>query len=264
MLYFAGKIVWALINPFAVAVLSLALAVFAGWRGRRKAAVALSTFSLSVLLFFSSGFAVWMLGLPLESPYVPEKAAEDYCRADAIVLLGGGMSFAEGGDFVYGDCNSASDRVWHAARLYRAGKAPVVVVSGTNDLASTALLLKQAGVPDAALRFDGESRNTAENFANVAAMLRGGKDGSGAAGARPRVLVATSAWHMRRALLIAERAGLDAIPAPCDYIAAPGFSAAKSRGELPWGGFSVGVENLNNSSILLKEWIGWLQKKICG
>ena len=225
--------------------------------------MALSTLSLLVLMFFSSSFSVWILGLPLESPYVPEKAAAGYICADAIVLLGGGMSYAEGGDFVYGDCNAASDRVWHAARLYAAGKAPAVVVSGTNDLDSTSLLLKQAGVPESALVFDGESRNTAENFANVAALLSKGKEGS-AAGKRPRVLVVTSAWHMRRSLLIAERAGLDAIPAPCDYIAASGLSVAKSRGHLPWGGFSIGVENLVNSCILLKEWIGWLQKKICG
>ncbi len=263
-MYYASKIVWALINPYSLIFIAMAAAVVLAWKRRRKAAAIAATFAFAALWFFSSGLAVWMLGLPLESPYTPERLAEDYETADAIVLLGGGMSFP-GDDFKYGDCNAACDRVWHAARLYAAGKAPVVVASGTNDLAATALLLKQAGVPETAMKFDGESRNTAENFANTAALF-GAPDAAGGthAARKPRVLVVTSAWHMRRALLLAERAGLDAIPAPCDYMAAAGYAAARREGCVVLSALSFGPENLHNSCILLKEWVGWLQKKICG
>ncbi len=79
------------------------------------------------------------------------------------------------------DMGSAADRVWLAARLYKAGKAPLVLVSGGGDRAVYATseaqamreLLLDMGVPDAALVLEEDSRNTRENAVFSARVLAG-------------------------------------------------------------------------------------------
>ena len=63
----------------------------------------------------------------------PAFANEELPNADAIVVLGGGITgesqYGLGGDF-----NQAADRLWRAADLYRGGKAPIIVLSGGTSL----------------------------------------------------------------------------------------------------------------------------------
>lgn len=82
----------------------------------------------------------------------------------------------------YPDLYSSSDRVWHAARLYQAGKAQRILLSAgqgllpiyTADEASAmALLLKDFGVPESALIFEKRSRTTSENASESVKILRG-------------------------------------------------------------------------------------------
>ena len=76
---------------------------------------------------------------------------------------------------------SAADRVWHAAALYRAGKARWVLVSGGNkpgdedvvpEAEAMAVVLRALGVPASALRLEGRSRNTRENAQLSLALAR--------------------------------------------------------------------------------------------
>ncbi len=60
--------------------------------------------------------------------YSPVAVAETP-TADAIVALGGAVE-GPAPPRIALDLSDAADRVLHAARLYRAGKAPVVVISG--------------------------------------------------------------------------------------------------------------------------------------
>jgi uncharacterized SAM-binding protein YcdF (DUF218 family) len=95
---------------------------------------------------------------------------------------------------------AAADRVWHASRLYAAGKAPVVLLSGGSDLTEVAqpeaLAMRQfmldLGVPAAALLTEERSRNTRENSEMSAKLLR--ERGI------QKVLLLTSALHMRLAV----------------------------------------------------------------
>ena len=261
MVFHIGRIVWALVNPLSLAGMLLLASLLFLWRKRPRRGFWCAAASLGTLAFFSSGLAVWLLGMPLESPYLPEKPAEEYPAADAILLLGGSIGRVDSPELAYPDFNSAADRVWHAARLYRAGKAPAVIISGTNDLGSTSLALSHLGVPSSAILVDGKSRNTAENL-QYSADLLGGEERF--RGRKPRVLLVTSAWHMRRSMLLARREDVDAVPAPCDYLAAPHFISARDDGTwtVVCEALRMNTDNLFNSSILLKEWIGWLQKKL--
>ena len=159
-MYLLNKIVWFFCNPLTLfltcAVVGLVLAA-----RRRKIGLWIAGAGIAALWFFSTPLCFVMLGLPLERPYLGMQKAESLPNADAIVVLGGGMSKADG--LEYPDMNESADRVWHAARLWKAGKAPIVVVSGSNDLASTVPLLLDFGVPREAIAVDDESRNTYEN-----------------------------------------------------------------------------------------------------
>jgi uncharacterized SAM-binding protein YcdF (DUF218 family) len=115
----------------------------------------------------------------------------------------------------------ASTRVWHAAALYRAGKARWIVVAAGNrpehaaeqvEAEAITEMLVQLGVPRAAIVQDGSSRTTRENARNVRPLLE-------RLGAR-RVLLVTSAMHMPRALQTFEKvwgpSGPQLIPAVTD------------------------------------------------
>jgi len=87
------------------------------------------------------------------------------------VMLGGGIEPARRGRSALPDLRNAADRVWHAARLYHAGKAPLLVLSGGSDTGTYATseamamqqLLLQMGVPEAAMLLEEASRNTQQN-----------------------------------------------------------------------------------------------------
>ena len=120
---------------------------------------------------------------------------------------------------------TGADRVWHAARLYKAGKAPRVIASGNGDRVSTLPLLLDFGVPESAVIVEDESRNTEEN-ARFEERILTASDKSGtqlptANDQQPtkKILLVTSAYHMRRAMLMYRKyaPSLEIIPAATDY-----------------------------------------------
>ena len=149
---------------------------------------------------------------------------------------------------------SAADLVWHAARLYRAGKAPLVIPSGHGEAESSVPLLRDLGVPRRAIRVENAARNTEENAVLTRRLL---DEARGGATNRPaRVLLVTSAWHMRRAMQQFARAGVEAIPAATDH------EALQIRGRpLTVWHFFPREENLYRNSVLWKEIAGyWLYR----
>ncbi|MBK1620611.1 hypothetical protein CKO42_19690 [Lamprobacter modestohalophilus] len=185
----------------------------------------------------------------LERDYPPQAAAD--CEpADAILVLGGAVQPLLIGD-LRPRLHRGSDRVWEAARLYHAGCASQVVVSAGGKLEppiaapeaeAIAELLTALGVPRSALRLETESRNTLGNARSSREVL----DSSGTR----RVLLVTSAWHLRRAVAIFEQAGFDVVPVGADY-----RSISSCRGLQCWLP-SAGA--LEASGLALKEFLGYL------
>ena len=110
-----------------------------------------------------------------------------------------------------------SNRVWYAARLFHAGKAPLVLLSGGRNLegqtfsdarAMTALL-QDLGVPAHAITLEETSRNTYQNAVFSAVLLK--------ARGIEHILLVTSALHMPRALPLFKAQGLQVTPAPTDF-----------------------------------------------
>lgn len=131
--------------------------------------------------------------LERQSPVVAE---EKLPNADAVVVLGGG----------------GSGRLATGARVWRAGRAPVVVLSGgrggphRSEARSMAAAITRFGVPVSAVLLEERSWNTRENAAFTAELAETHRI--------RRVLLVTSALHMPRASALFRRAGLTVIPVP--------------------------------------------------
>lgn len=215
------KLITSLAMPLGTALALALVASTAAALARRRLALATGAAALCWLWLWSTPVVSdWVRGrIERQVPALPVNALP---LADAIVVLGGAMSGAVAPWRPYPDLGSAADRVWHAARLYHAGKAPRVVLSGgvgsypalTGDEASAiAALLTDLGVPAVALVFEPESRTTTENALASAPILS-------ALGGR-RVLLVTSALHMPRALVTFRTQGIEVIAASTDVEVVP-------------------------------------------
>jgi uncharacterized SAM-binding protein YcdF (DUF218 family) len=97
-------------------------------------------------------------------------------KADVIVVLGG----------------SGPERSEHAAELFKAAEAPLIVCTGSGDAGDNEACLTNSGVPASAILLESKSRTTRENAQFTIAMLR-------AHGVKSAIIV-TSWFHSRRAL----------------------------------------------------------------
>lgn len=185
----------------------------------------------------------------LENDYPPQAA--DACHpAEVIVLLGGAVQPLVAGE-LHPRLHRGSDRVREAARLYHAGCAPRILVSAGGTLEpplqasesdAIAALLEDLGVPRAALILEAESRNTQGNAAFSRAVLESaGID---------RILLVTSAWHLRRAVALFEQEGFEVHPVGADYRSFP-----TCRGLQCWVPNAIALEA---TELALKEYLGYL------
>lgn len=244
------RLVTSLILPLPLGLCLSCLGLVLLWRLRsRWAGGWLIGCGVGVIGLAASPVVAERLMAGLESPYPPRVVAE--CpRADAIVVLGGALR-PRLQDDLRPRLHRASDRIWEAARLYEAGCAPLVVVSAGGrveppfegpEIDGIVDLLGDLGVPREALVLEAESRNTQGNAAFSRALLAPlGVD---------RVLLVTSAWHLRRAVALFEREGFEVIPVGADY-----RSLQTCRG---LECLVPSVDALEASGLVLKERLGFL------
>jgi len=221
------------------------------WRHRRLAQ-SLCLLAVAWLYLCSTAwFADLLLG-PLEDEY-PPRALSVMPAADAIVVLGG----ATRGDGHMGsvaDLNGRADRLAWAAALYRAHKAPLVLLSGGSatggrpEAEQMAWYLELMGVPRQSLLLERASRDTHDNAVDSAVILKGRQLHS--------ILLVTSAFHMPRALPLFQREGFEVTPAPTD------FQRLVDPPAVPR--FLPTVEDLQRSTLALREYAGHLYYRLRG
>ena len=236
-----NKLVGGCLNPLMIGLVAASLGMICVWLGRRRVGGGFVIGAVVWLWLWSTPMMCRWIGMALEREW-PVVKAEDAPKADAIVLLGGGMG-ANTNVYPYAEMWNGADRVWHAARLYKAGKAPIVIPSGCGERESTSPLLLDFGVPESAILIEDKARNTEENAKFVEKILLERSGGVGSAGvrelerggvaksdsptyplknsstSRPKVLLVTSSWHMRRSVLMYRKyaPSLEIIPAAADY-----------------------------------------------
>jgi uncharacterized SAM-binding protein YcdF (DUF218 family) len=250
---FASKFLSAAVDP-AAAACALTIAALVLWRSRR-AAFALTASTALVIGSLSLPRVGGALLRTLEDQY-PDVALQAVAPAQAIVLLGGGLNVPST-SHPTSALADAGDRVLVAFRLYRAGKAPLVVCSGGNNPLFGAGgaesegrhmcdVLREWGMPAAAVAIEGESINTRENAAATRDLLA--KRGIA------RILLVTSATHMPRAAAVFRKIGFDVVAAPAD------FRTGRSTPHLilQW---VPSAHALADSATVLHEWLGlWIYR----
>jgi uncharacterized SAM-binding protein YcdF (DUF218 family) len=138
--------------------------------------------------------------------------------ADAIVVLGCRLD-AEGRAR-----ERLRQRVARAVELWRAGGAPLLVLSGGGDRpVAEAEIMRElalaAGVPAEAVLCEPASNNTVENAVNSARLL-GERDIT-------RILLVSDRTHLRRAALLFRLAGIEVV----DRVGVPARSSARALAE---------------------------------
>ncbi len=212
--------------------------------------------AFSLLWVFSLGVISQGLWLLIESPW--ERATANSARsADAIVVLSGGGIGTIGKDQVV-EWNDP-DRFLAGVDLYRAGKAPLLLFTGgVNPLKADSstegqLYLREAinlGVPQKAIKVTSRVVNTKEEAIKINQLVREKK-----ASKNQRIILVTSAFHMKRAKRIFERKGLNVIPYPVDFRAKKNWVRNALTDPMHW---IPKAENLSSSSIALRELLGRL------
>jgi uncharacterized SAM-binding protein YcdF (DUF218 family) len=246
MLFLSKFVIW-LLSPLGLACCLAGLALALAWRRRLRSSMALAALAFVWLGVWSMPMVSHWLGNCIEQQY-PQVPIASLAKAPAIVVLGGAVSPPRlGGSEI--DLHSAADRVWYAARLFHAGKAPLLILSGGYDperlvfseARAMATFLADLGVPAQAMVLEEQSRNTRQNAANSAALLK--------ARGINRILLVTSALHMPRAMALFTAQGLQVIAAPTDFEA----SQAPPPGILAW---LPDAQALDASGRAMKELVG--------
>jgi uncharacterized SAM-binding protein YcdF (DUF218 family) len=247
------KLLGSLTVPLGWVLWLIAATVVLIGRGRQTGARVTALLAFLIVLLGSLPAVSGRLMHWTEAAY--PTVQEAYCeKAQAIVLLGGALRPAEPSDPVP-RLATAGDRVWVAARLYRAGCAPMVFVSAGGmvkpdriafEADGLVAALADFGVPAAAIASEHLSRTTHENALQSAAALHPRDPG----GIR-RILLVTSGFHLRRAIAEFEGQGFEVLPAPAER--------ALLSPDLP---YVPDAEAFYMTNRVVKEWVGTLLVRV--
>lgn len=268
MFLFLSKLLPLLVYPLGLACLLMLLALLCLFQQSRKKNYLFVQGCLIVALLI-----LWLSSTPFSSRFILgslERQFQDFTaidtlpNADAIVVLGG-ATVGVAPPRLYPEVMDGGDRLIQAVRLYRLGKAPKLLLSGgriqwqasavpvVSEAEDMKILLELFGIPNTALILEPDSLNTYQNAINSQRLF--------AKNQIKRILLVTSAFHMPRSLAIFQKLGIDAIPAPTDFrtIALPEDQTESLQQWLL--NLLPSADNLNNTSVGLKEYIGlWVYR----
>lgn len=212
-----SKVFTALISPLGTAVALLVLGLLLQSLGsvrardwaRRCAWVGTGWLLVWSLPVVSDSLRGWIEG------QAGPRTVAGVVAAPVMVVLGGGVAGPRPPERVDPDLGRSADRLWHAARLFKMGKARRVILSGGvvrggdgSEADAMAEFLADLGVPRSAMVLESGSGNTAENALQTRALLQ--PEGIS------EIVLVTSALHMPRARAAFEQAGFTLHPAPTD------------------------------------------------
>ena len=235
------KMIWYLVMPPSSLII-LMLVGMAIARKRRRIGRALVLAGIILLYFLSIEPVANMLLKPLESAASPLRQLP--AGADAVVVPGGGSV-----DLAWADAPPVPNaetwtRLITGIEIARKMNVPLVLTGGNGEpfatdlndadvMATAALAL---GMPRSQVIIENRSRNTLENSHAVRRIVKGN-----------RIILATSAYYMKRAVRMFSQRGFSVIPAPTYPLV-----QTRKRGfvtVIPTAG------NLARSSTALAEWL---------
>ena len=204
-------------------------------------------FGTALLTFFIMGNG-WLLHSYARN-FQPSPVALSPDKVYSCGIIAGGFASPDiDGNGVF---NSTSDRFIQALRLFKTGNITHILINGGNgkkelktfreaEWVKNELIIQ--GVPGAAIIVEDESNNTADNARNAKTIFDSLK-------LIPPYLLISSAHHLPRATLLYNKAGVQVVPYPCNYIAGRGIASMTD--------IIPSLNTLNTWSIYLKETAGY-------
>lgn len=243
-----NKIVGFVVSPIGGAMAGMLCALVFSRFGRKRIAKWIGVLTVAWLWLWMTPIMTFVVGVPLEKEFLVDgkvPQVETFPDADAIVLLGGSMGI-ETNLSSYAEMWSGADRVWQTARLYKAGKAPMVIATGNGAVDTTLPLLKDFGVPSEIVSFH-DARNTEEEAKLVQKM------------GYKKILLVTSAWHMKRARMMFEKyaPSVEVVCAPADF-----ENSIVATRPFSFGCFLPDPGVFMGNSVALHEWVGIVGYKL--
>ena len=253
MFFYLSKILNFLVSPFTWFVL-LALAGLMANKPERKRKWWFAAFI--VLIIFSNPFLANEVMKRWEVPPIhTETITKPY---DVGILLGGSLQSFDLSNSrpVY---SQSVDRLLQTISLYKSGKVKKILLSGGSGSVTRPgereadiilKVLEETGIPASDIIIENQSRNTYENAAYSARVLKKENYGS-------RHLLITSSFHMRRSMACFHKAGLDPDPFPVDPRSHRNFYTPENS-VLPHPGA------LLTWDAMVHEWLGILSYRLAG
>jgi len=212
MFFVISKVLLMLILPPA-GLLILMAAGFAIVKSHRLTGRLLIASGFLLLYLLSISPVSDALIKPLETSYPPLKGK--VINADAIVVLGGGVMDLSWLGLEPMPGGTSLERLIYGITLSRRLHLPVVISGGSgnpqNPAVSEAEALRRTasdiGISTRDMVLEGKSRNTLENARAVRNIVKG-----------KRIILVTSASHMRRASAMFRAQGFDVVAAPTNYV----------------------------------------------
>lgn len=256
MFFILSKTISYLILPVTMLAILLLLFLFSKRHGLKKWSLALF---VTLFFLFTNPFLVGALMRWWEWPATPISELQEEYEA-AIVLSGVTASGMEPTDRVH--LHKGADRIMHTVQLYKLGKIRKIILSGGSGLlvgeqeSSEANEMRKvmliSGVAEEDILLEEDSRNTYENATYSAKLLEESNI------SQDKLLLVTSAFHMRRSLGCFQQAGLQPEPYSTDFYTEYPAKYTPDSLLIPSGGA------LMNWTRLLQEWTGYIMYSLLG
>jgi uncharacterized SAM-binding protein YcdF (DUF218 family) len=203
----------------------------------RRAAFWLFATCAGILLLSGNGLIATALLSPLEYAYPALDDARAYPEAKVIVVLTGYAAEDRNLSLSAKMNGSSAFRVLEAANIAATRPDCRIVVTGAEAAAIVMTRqLAHLGVPEDRLSVDVASDNTAASARHVKTVV-----------GEQRIFLVTSAGHMRRAVGVFRRQGIEPIPAPTDY------QLPKDARHASW---TTSAVHLQASDLAIHEYLG--------
>ena len=215
--------------------------------------------AIALVLFFGNNYLGMLIFRQWE---VAPVAINDLGNYDVAIVLGGFTDVAkEPFDRVH--TNASVDRLLQVVQLYRLGKVKKIMISGGNgnlfkkdgetiEALAAFRLLQDFKVDSTDIILESNSRNTHENAINSKRVLDSLGIGT------EKVLLSTSAFHMRRARGCFKKVGMNPLCYPTDI---------KTHQEMPFQFINFimpDVSSVERWRLLFHEILGYLMYKVQG
>ena len=249
--WFISKISWALIAPETLLLFLLILSSSLLWtRYNKQGRILISSTILFIAMISVFPFSSWILR-PLEERFpVPKKLP---AQVDGIIVLAGAenisITAARGQPSISDGGERLTTFVW-LANIYP--NAVLLFSGGSGTLAeqkhkpadTARKMFNQIGLDPERVRFESDSKNTAENALMSYDLIQPKPD--------QHWILVTSAFHMPRSVGLFRKAGWTVIPYPVDFNTTKSFNLTFDLREI--GRLSTGI----------REWLGLIVYRLTG